>query len=230
MNSLSSPLFGLVLTIGIYEAASYLYRRFKSPLLNPLLLSIIGISFILVGSKIDYEVYNMGGSIISFFLIPATVILAVPLYKKIDILKREFIPIVAGITVGIGVAVSSVFYLCKFFGISDQILRSLSVKSITTPIGVEVSSKLGGIVAITVSAIIMTGILGAVIGPTVLKIFKVNDKVAKGIALGTASHAIGTTKAFELGEVEGAMSSIALSISGILSVFLIPLILGILGG
>lgn len=228
MNSLNTPLFGLVLTIAIYEVMSYIYKRFKSPLLNPLLWSIVGISFILVGFNIDYEVYNMGGNIITFFLIPATVILAVPLYKKIDILKSEFIPIVAGITVGIGVAVSSVFFLCRFFGISDEILKSLSVKSITTPIGVEVSSKLGGIVAITVSAIIMTGILGAVIGPTILKLFKVEDKVAKGIALGTASHAIGTTKAFELGEVEGAMSSIALSISGILSVFLIPLILGVL--
>lgn len=228
MNSLNTPLFGLVLTIAIYEVMSYIYKRFKSPLLNPLLWSIVVISFILVGFDIDYEVYNIGGNIITFFLIPATVILAVPLYKKIDILKSEFVPIIAGITVGIGVAVTSVFFLCRFFGISDEILSSLSVKSITTPIGVEISSKLGGIVAITVSAIIMTGILGAVIGPTILKFFKVEDKVAKGIALGTASHAIGTTKAFELGEIEGAMSSIALSISGILSVFLIPLILGVL--
>lgn len=220
---LSSPLFGILISIITYEAGLYLYRKTGIPLFNPLLISIILIIAILSIFKIDLEAYNRGGSLISVFLGPATVILAVPLYKQLELLKANFIPIIIGIAVGSISAVGSVYLLDALFKINKSIGMSLIPKSITTPIGIEISKQIGGIPAITVAAIILTGIIGAVLGPFVCRISGVKDRIAVGIALGTASHAVGTVKAVELGEVEGAMSSLSIGIAGIITVILITL-------
>jgi predicted murein hydrolase (TIGR00659 family) len=189
---------------------------------------MIGILLIILFLKtfnIDVSNYNKGGDLISFFLSPATVVLAVPLYKKIELLKAHLIPILVGISTGTLVGMFSIILLSHIFGLPKTINTSMIPKSVTTPIGMEVSKQLGGIPSVTVAAIIITGIIGAVIGPLVCKFFKIKDKVALGIAMGTAAHALGTTKALELGEIEGAMSSLSIGIAGLITVFLAPIIM-----
>lgn len=173
---------------------------------------------------IEYEVYNRGGSIISFFLGPATVILAVPLYKQIEKLKANGIIILIGIVVGSLVGILSIIYLGKLFGLDRSIILSLAPKSATAAISMEVSKQIGGIPALTVAATVLTGITGNVIGVPIYKLFKIKDEIASGIALGTVSYAIGTAKAIELGEVQGGMSSLAISVAGLVTVFLVPLL------
>ncbi|WP_269851100.1 LrgB family protein [Methanosarcina horonobensis] len=158
--------------------------------------------------RIDFETYNLGGDYISFFLGPSTVVLAVPLYKKIQLLKSDVLPIIAGISAGYIAGISSILILSNFFGLDKIITSSLVPKSVTTPIGIEISKQIGGLPAITVAAIVATGIIGAVLGPFICRSFRIKDSVAVGIAIGTASHALGTTRAIELGETEGAMSGL----------------------
>lgn len=225
---LNTPLFGVIISIMAFEIGLYIYRKTKIAIFNPLLISIPLIVIFLLKFNISLEVYNKGGGLISFFLGPATVILAVPLYKQFKIFKANALPIIVGITIGSITAIVSVSFLSKLFGLSDNISRSLIPKSITTPIGIEVSQQIGGIPSITVTAIIITGILGAVIGPVIFKIFRIKDKVAVGVALGTAAHAIGTSKAIEIGETEGAMSGLAIGIAGLITVILVPLLIGFL--
>lgn len=225
---LNTPLFGVVISIIAFEIGLYIYRKTKIAIFNPLLISITLIITFLLKTNISLEVYNKGGSLISFFLGPATVILAVPLYKEFKIFKANALPIIIGITIGSVTAIVSVSLLAKLFGLSENISRSLIPKSITTPIGVEVSQQIGGIPSITITAIIITGILGAVSAPMIFKIFRIKDEVAAGVALGTASHAIGTSKAIEIGETEGAMSGLAIGIAGLITVIIVPLLIGFL--
>lgn len=225
MNNLfSNPLFGIIISVVAFEIGSFIYKKTKFPFFNPLLISVTLIILFLQCFSIDLKSYNNGASIINFFLAPSTVVLAVPLYKKINLLKAHAIPIIVGITTGSIAGIISIIYLCKLFNLDTKLSISMIPKSITTPIGIEISKQLGGIPAITVVVIIITGIMGAIIGPLVCKAFKIKDSVALGISLGTASHAIGTTKAMEIGEVEGAMSSLAIGIAGVLTVFLAPLL------
>lgn len=225
---ISSPLFGVLISLLAFELGMFLYKKFKNPVLNPLLVSIAFIVGLLLIFHIDFEHYNNGGQLIAFFLGPATVILAVPLYKKLDLLKANALPIVVGILVGSIVGITSIVLISHFIGLDADIIKSLSPKSVTVPIGVEVSKQLGGIPPITVVSIIITGIIGAIMGPTICKIFKIKDKLSIGVSIGTASHAVGTTKALELGEVEGAMSSLSIGIAGLFTVFLAPIIIKIL--
>ncbi|WP_027340314.1 LrgB family protein [Halonatronum saccharophilum] len=227
-NILDTPYFGLLISIISFEIGLFLYNSKKVAILNPLLISVTMIILFLTGFNIDLNYYNQGGDLIAFFLGPATVILALPLYRQINLLKKNLFPILAGVIVGVSTAVVSVKLLGNLFGLSEVIQLSLMPKSITTPIGIEVSSQIGGIPSITVAAIVVAGILGAVVGPWILMLFKIDDQVAVGISLGTASHALGTTKAMELGEKEGAMSSLAIGVAGLLTVVLIPLLLLVL--
>ncbi|WP_146955513.1 LrgB family protein, partial [Clostridium butyricum] len=165
---------------------------------------------------------SKGGEIISFFLAPATVALALPLYKKFSLFKKNAIPILVGIICGSVSGIVTVISLAKLFHLSDDLTISLIPKSITTPIGMALAEQLGGLPSITVVAIIVTGIFGSIIGPFLDKIFKINDKVAMGIAMGNASHAVGTARAMELGETEGAMSSLTIAIAGIITVIIAP--------
>lgn len=222
------PIFGVILSILTYEIGLWLYKKTRLPIFNPLLISIILVISFLSIFHIPLNSYNKGGSLISIFLGPATVILAVPLYKQLDKLKSNIVPILTGVAAGSITSVGSVLLLKEVFRLTGPIGLSLVPKSITTPIGMELSKQIGGIPPITVAAIIITGIFGAVFSPWICRIFKIKDKVAVGIAIGTASHAVGTTKAVELGEVEGAMSGLAIGIAGLITVFITPLILKII--
>ncbi|WP_125153873.1 LrgB family protein [Clostridium rectalis] len=222
---LNSPIFGILLSIIGFEIGLHIYKKTGVPLFNPLLICIALIVCILLCFDINLDYFDKGGKLISFFLGPATVALAVPLYKKINVIKKYAIPILLGVTVGSITAIISIFYISKAFGLTSELSYSLVPKSITTPIGIEVSKVIGGIPSITVAAIIITGIMGAVIAPMVCKIFKIKNNIAIGISIGTSSHAIGTTKAIEMGETEGAMSSLAIGIAGLITSFLAPIII-----
>lgn len=221
---LSSPLFVLLLTLGMYLLSQYIHKKTKIVWLNPLLLSMIFIILSLIILNIPLDKYNDGTYLISFFLTPSTVILALPLYKKFDLLKKNAIPIIIGITVGSFVGMCSILILCKLFNVDSNIALSLIPKSVTTPIGVEVAKQLGGLPPITISAIIITGIMGAIFSPIICKLFKIEHNIAVGVAIGTSSHALGTTKALELGETEGAMSSLSIGVAGLITVLLSPLV------
>ncbi|SCK03083.1 Inner membrane protein yohK [uncultured Clostridium sp.] len=220
--------FGIVISLIAFELGKIIYNKTKLPIFNPLLTSIVIVIAILKIFNIDFELYNKGGQFINMFLGPATVILAVPLYKQLLLLKKNFVPIIIGISVGSIVSVLSVILLSNVFNLDKEIIISLIPKSVTTPIGVEISNSLGGITGITVMAVILTGITGAIIAPTVCKVFKINNPVARGISIGTASHAVGTSKALEIGETEGAMSSLAIGVAGLITVVVAPLCLSIL--
>lgn len=175
--------------------------------------------------RIDFETYNLGGDYTSFFLGPSTIVLAVPLYKKIRLLKSNALLILAGISAGCVAGISSILILSSLLGLDEVLTKSLVPKSVTTPIGIEISEQIGGLPSITVAAIVITGIIGAVLGPFICRLFRIKDEVAVGIAIGTASHALGTTRAIELGETEGAMSGLAIGIAGLITVFFVPLLL-----
>ena len=215
--------FGIFISLVAFEIGLFIYKKTKFPLFNPLLIAaIIVISFLKI-FDIDFDTYNQGGQFINIFLGPATVVLAVPLYKNLDLLKENFLPIFTGIFVGSLVSVLSVISISFFLGLDNNLIISLLSKSVTTPIGIEITNTLGGITSITVLAIILSGIIGAIVGPTVFKILRINSPIARGISLGTSAHAVGTSKALEIGEQEGAMSSLSIGVAGIITVFLAPL-------
>lgn len=227
---INNPIFGITISLIAFEIGCFLFKKTKNPMFNPLLIAITLVILFLKLTNISLESYNVGGKYISFLLGPATVILAVPLYKKLNLLKKYIFPIIIGILTGTSVGLISVLILSKLFNMDKELMFSLIPKSITTPIGMEVSKQLGGNTSITVAAIIITGILGAIIGPIIFSICKIKNEIAVGISLGTASHAMGTAKALELGETEGAMGGLAIAISGLLTVFLAPLIVKLFFG
>lgn len=214
----NSVFFGAFVSLGAYEIGLLMKRKFKLAIFNPLLISIFCVMGVLMVLGVDYESYEEGGKYISYLLTPATVCLAVPLYQQLHLLKKNIKAIAAGIVSGVLASLVSVLLLAKMFGLSHEEYVTLLPKSITTAIGMGVSEELGGIVTITVAVIIITGVLGNVIADAVYKIAKIEEPVAKGLALGTSAHAIGTAKAMELGEVEGAMSSLAIAVAGLLTV------------
>ncbi|MHA4990516.1 LrgB family protein [Cetobacterium somerae] len=220
-----SPLVSILISLVAYQIGVFIYRKTKITLLNPLLLGIIFVISILVIFDIPLNEYNKGTEIITFFLGPATVVLAVPLYNQIETLKKNIVPILFGITIGSASAILSVIFLSKLVNLEKDVLISILPKSITTAIGIEITKALNADTALTIVAIVSTGIVGAAIGPTICKWSKIDNSIAKGVAIGTASHAVGTSKAIEIGEVEGAMSGLAIGIAGIITVFLIPILI-----
>lgn len=222
-----TPIFGVAITIIAFAFSQYLNKRFKSPLLNPILISILTIIGFLVAFKIDYSIYNKGGSIITFFLGPATVVLSVPLYNEFNLLKENLLPIIIGILIGSLSGIISIIALGKLFNMDNSLILSLIPKSTTSAIAMPISSEIGGNPALTVAFVVITGVGGYIIGEKVLKTFKIKNKIAKGIAMGTTSHAAGTAKALEFGEVEGAMGSLAIGVAGLITVFLAPFIVNI---
>lgn len=216
----SNPLFGIVLSIFAYAIGVFLNKKTKSPLVNPLLVAMALIIIILQVFNIPYEDYNAGGKIITMMIAPATAALGYSIYRQIVTLKKYFIPIFAGCFMGSLASLGSVFLLCKLFGIEEAITSSLMPKSVTTAIAMEISEQLGGIPAITVPFVIITGVLGAVLSPLLIKLFRIDHEVAQGVAIGSSSHAVGTSKALELGQIQGAMSGISIGVSGIITVLL----------
>lgn len=224
-NVFDTEIFGVILTILFFNIGIYIQKKTNKPIFNPLLIAILGIILFLSITKIPYESYKLGGDRINFFLGPVTIVLAVPLYKQFDLFKKYLLEILIGISCGVVVSFISVKLIGHFTNADVDIINSLIPKSITTPMGISLTKTLSGVEAITVVSIILTGILGAIISPIVFKIGKINNPVAKGISLGTSAHALGTTKALEMGEVEGAMSGLSIGISGIITVILIPIII-----
>ncbi len=219
-NIFSSPLFGIVLCVGAFVLGVAINQKVKSPIANPLLIAIAMVIIILKAFHIPLKSFNVGGDIITMFLAPATVVLALSVYRQMEILKKHFLPILAGCLAGSLTSMSSAFLLCKAFRLNDKLVASMIPKSVTTPIAMEISRQGGGIVPVTVAAVIITGILGAILSPVLIKLFRVDNSVAAGVAIGACSHAVGTSKAVELGEIEGAMSGLSLCISGIITVIL----------
>lgn len=213
-----STFMGAVISLAAYYAGMYLKKKWNRSFLNPLLISIIITIIFVVVCRIDYDTYYEGAKYISYLLTPATVCLAIPLYEQFQILKNNWKAIIAGVTAGAVTSLTTVLVLALLFRFSHEEYVTFLPKSITTAIGMAVSEEQGGYVAVTVAVIIVTGILGNVFGDLILKIFRIEEPIAKGIALGTASHAIGTSKAMELGEIEGALSSLAVVVAGILTV------------
>ena len=222
MNSFfeESMFAGVALSLIAYALGSMLKKKFKLGLFNPLLISIAITALVIVLGKVDYKTYNNGAKYLSYLLTPATVCLAIPLYEQWTLLKKNSKAVVAGLVMGTITSLTTVFVLALIFNLSHKEYVTLLPKSITTAIGMGVAEELGGYVTITVAVIIITGVLGSMLGEPVCKIFKIHEPISKGLALGASSHAIGTAKAMEMGEIEGAMSSLAIAVSGLLTVIL----------
>ena len=213
-----SVFFGVFVSLAAYAVGVFIKNKTKFSLFNPLLISIIITSAVVIFAGIDYDVYYEGAKYISYLLTPATVALAIPLYEQVTVLKKNFKAIIAGIVSGVITSLCSILAMALIFGFTHEQYVTFLPKSITTAIGMGVSEELGGYVSITVAVIIITGVLGSVTAEGVLKLFKITDPCAKGIAIGTASHAVGTSKAMEIGKTEGAMSGLSIVVSGLLTV------------
>lgn len=214
----NSVFFGVTISLFAYGVGVLAKTKFKIAIFNPLLIGIILVILILLALDIDYEAYNEGAKYISYLLTPATVSLAIPLYERVELLKKNAKAVVLGICSGVLTSLVSVLAMCMIFGMTHKEYVSLLPKSITTAIGLGVSEELGGYVTITVAVIIITGIFGNMTAAFVCKVFKIEEPIAKGVGIGCAAHAMGTTKAMEMGEIEGAMSSLSLAVAGLLTV------------
>ena len=236
-----SVFFGVAISVLTYELGGFLKKKLKAycsslieawaaawPICNPLLISIVAVIIFLVAFDIPYESYNAGAKYLSYLLTPATVCLAIPLYEQVELLKKHSKAIVLGLISGVITSLVCVLVLALLFHFDHAQYVTLLPKSITTAIGMGISEELGGYVTITVAVIIITGVIGNMLAETVCRIFKIEEPVAKGIAIGASSHAVGTVKAMEIGEIEGAMSSLAIAVAGLLTVVLAPVFAGIM--
>lgn len=213
-----SMFFGVMISIFAYGIGIFLKRKFHKSICNPLLISIILIITVLIIFDIDYESYHNGAKYLTYLLTPATVCLAIPLYQQLELLKNNKKAIIVGIISGVFTNLTCIFLFSLLFQFTHKQYVTLLPKSITTAIGMGLSEELGGIVTITVAVILVTGVFGNMVAEIVCKVFHIHEPIAKGIAIGTASHAIGTTKAMEMGEIEGAMSSLAIAVAGLMTV------------
>ena len=220
MNALvqNCACFGVFLCLGAYFLAVRINRWWKSPLTNPLLLAVACVIAVLVLCRVDYTVFRDSAGPLSYLLTPATVSLAIPLYRQLEQLRRHARAIVLGVLSGVLTSSLSILAMSALFGLSHAQYVTLLPKSVTTAIGMSLSSELGGAAAITVTAIVVTGILGNCMAVFLCRLFRITEPVARGIAIGTASHALGTSKAIELGEVEGAMSGLSIAVAGLMTV------------
>ena len=219
-----SVFFGVFISIVTYEIGALIKRKWNVAIFNPLLISIALIIIFLILFDVDYDTYEFGAKYLSYFLTPATVALAVPLYEQIEPLKHNWKAIVAGILSGALTSAVCVLLLSVIMGLDHKQYVTLLPKSITTAIGMGLSEELGGIVTITVAVIVVTGVIGNMFAEQICKLFHITDPVAKGIAIGSSSHAMGTSKAMEMGEIEGAMSGIAIGVAGIMTAILAPVV------
>lgn len=218
---LSSPFFGLFLTGAAWCIGIWLQKKSGIVLLNPMVVATAIILVILAAFRIPYSAYSLGGSFISMMLGPVTAVLALNIYNQRKLLREYFLPVVIGCLAGCLTSVGSILLLCRLLTVDSAITASLLPKSVTTAIAVAISSSGGGIESITVAAVLVAGTEGALFAPLFAKLFHITDPVAEGIAIGSCSHALGTTKALEIGPLQGAMSSIAICICGILTSILV---------
>lgn len=213
-----SPFFSITLSIAAFWIGIKIQKKTGLVFCNPLIIAIVLVSAVLLIFRIPYESYNNGGAIINMFLAPATACLAVSIYSKIQLLKENWLPILVGCSVGSLTSMGSVYVMCRLFQLDDQMTFSLLPKSVTTPIAVSIAESHGGLVPVSVIAVIISGILGSMFAPLLIRLFRVKDPMAAGLAIGACSHGIGTSKAVEIGETEGAMSGLAIGVCGIITV------------
>lgn len=224
----SNPIFGFTLTAIVLIGYQLLFEKAKSPLLSPLVFSLVTIIAFLTLADIPYESYEKGASILSFFMGPAVVSLAIPLYRQFDKLKRHALPILTGIITGVVVSICSGISMSYFFRLKNEVIISIAPQGATSAISMSLSQTLGGDPAMTVAFVNIAGNVGYLFGAGILKKLGVHHPLAKGVALGTASHVMGTTRAFSLGEEEGAMASLSIGLAGVMTSILLPLILSII--
>lgn len=218
----ASTLFGVAISLFAYQIGIFVRKKTGLTFLTPLVTAVAIIIVFLVLVDVDYEYYKAGTSMIHFFLTPATVCLAVPLYQKLEILKKNFAAVIVGIISGVFTSALTILGLCLIFKFDHNMYVTLLPKSITTAIGISVSEELGGVVALTTAAIIIAGNIGGMFAEIIFKVFGIKEPISKGLSLGTASHVMGTSKAMEIGEVEGAMGSLAIAVAGIITVIVLP--------
>ena len=213
----SSAYFGLLLSLGAYGLGLLLQRRWKLPIFNPLLVAIVVVAVVLLLLDLDYGSYSQGANLLNYLLTPATVCLAVPLYEQFSLLRRHGKAVLLGIAAGVLASLVTILVLAWLFSLDHGAYVTLLPKSITTAIGIGVSEELGGHVSLTVVVIIITGVLGNIFAEGVCKVFRITEPVAAGVAIGTSTHAVGTARAMEMGEIQGAMSSLSIVVAGLLT-------------
>ena len=210
----AQPYFGVLLTIAAYWAGMKIQHKTRLAICNGMLLAVLLVIAVLLVFHIPYESYYQGGALINLFLGPATACMAVTIYSQRRLLAKHWLPVLVGCTVGVVTAMGSILLLCRLFGLDRAMTMSLLPKSVTMPIATVVSQGHGGTTAITVAAVVVTGMLGNLCAPLLVKLFRVKDPIAVGLGIGACSHAMGTAKALELGETEGAMSGLAIGLCG----------------
>lgn len=214
--------FGIILTFAAYEIGKWLNSKVKNPLANPLLIAILLIIVFLKITGIPYENYQMGGDFIAFFIAPATVAMVLDLYKNLDSLKENLMPVMLGIILGSICSISLAILLSKVLSLDKELVTSLVPQSITTAIAISLSAEYNGIQALTAIVVVIRGVSGAVVAPFVTKLFRITDPVAQGVGIGTSSHAVGTSEARKMGSIQGALSGLSIAISGLVTVILMP--------
>lgn len=217
---LGNPLFGITLSVLAWWIGQGIAKKAGSPIANPLVIAMILLLLLVQFTPLTLVQYDRGGEIISMLLPVATAALAISVYRRIRTLQKHLLPILAGCLVGSLCSMGSVVLLCRLFGIDQTIEASMLPKSVTTPIAMEVAASRGGIPAVAVAAVLITGIVGAVCAPLLIRLFRVREPVAQGVGIGVCSHALGTSKALEIGEAQGAMSSISIGVAGMATVVL----------
>lgn len=229
MSFIENKIFLIALTFVVYLGAKLLQRRTKVSLFNPILISIIAIIAVLMCFGVDYETYRAGGEYIDFWLKPAVVALGVPLYRQLESIKKQMLPLLISELAGCVVGVVSVVVLAEIFGASREVVMSLAPKAVTTPIAMEISQAVGGIPPLTAAVVVCTGIFGGMAGFRIVKMSHIKSPIATGLSIGTAAHAVGTSAAMEKGYRYGAFSSLGLTLNGLLTAILSPLILAFMG-
>lgn len=220
---LDNQYFGIVLSFAAYEIGKWINKKLKTPIANPLLIAILLIIGFLSITGIDYEYYKKGGDFIAFFIGTATVAMVLDLYANLDTLKKNILPILVGVGFGTIFSFVLAIFLSKIFQIDKNLVASLIPQSITTAIAISLSGEYQGIIGLTAIVVVIRGVSGAVFAPIVMKIFRIKDPVAQGVAIGTSSHAVGTSQARLMGEIQGAMSGLSIAIAGITAVIIMPL-------
>ncbi len=225
----NSVFFGVTLTLASYFLGVFIKEHFNVPVLNPMIMSVVFVIVLLIVTHTSYETYNNGAKYINDFLTPATVCLAVPMYKQIEILRKNMAAVIAGILAGCIGHAAVVVGLGIALALDRTLIVSVLPKSVTTAIAMGVCEESGGIVAVVIVGVTVAGNIGAIFGPAILKALKINDPVAQGLAIGCCSHALGTsTAAVPMGEIQGAMSSLAIVVTGIMTVVIVPIVAGMI--
>jgi len=225
----TSAFFGIVLTLATFQVGRLVVKKTGIKALNPLVTSIVLVVLFLVIFKVDYNNYNIGGQYISFLLGPTTVAMAIPVYRQVELLKKNWLLILIAVSCGAVAALTSIFFMSKLLALDPILYKSILSKSVTSAIAIGISEELGAIPAITLLGVSFTGIAGSIFNLIVCKLIRLKDPMAVGLGMGTSAHAIGTSVALSVGEVEGAMSSLALVVAGLVTVVLAPFFGGLIG-